>query len=78
MRVFVDFNNLDPEGCLRLNLVGTLQDLEAQHLVLEAGMLLTGSDGDLNARIIVLHPGREGVWRGQVVEGPFEDGIFTE
>lgn len=78
MRVFVDFNNLDPEGCLRLNLVGTLQDLEAQRLVLEAGMLLTGSDGDLNARIIVLHPGKEGVWRGQIVEGPFEDGFLSE
>ena len=62
-RVFVDFNNKDPDGFLRLNLVGTTEDLSRDHRALEQGMLLTGSDGDLTARIIVVAPGVEGILR---------------
>jgi len=74
LRIFVDFNNRDFDGFLRLNLTGTLEDLGREHLVLEEGMPFTGSDGDLTAKIIVVAPGIEGIWRGRIVDGPWEDG----
>lgn len=72
LRIFVDFNNRDPDGFLRLNLTGTLEDLRRENLALEEGMLMTGSDGDLTAKIIVVAPGLEGIWRGRMVDGPWE------
>lgn len=75
IRIFVDFNNRDSDGFLRLNLTGTLEDLRREHLVLEEEMPVTGSDGDLTAKIIVVAPGIEGVWRGRIVEGPWEEGV---
>lgn len=74
LRIFVDFNNRDFDGFLRLNLTGTLEDLGREHLVLEEGMPFTGSDGDLTAKIIVAAPGIEGIWRGRIVDGPWEEG----
>lgn len=74
LRIFVDFNNRDFDGFLRLNLTGTLEDLGREHLVLEEGMLFTGSDGDLTAKIIVVAPGIEGISRGRIVDGPWEEG----
>ncbi|CAH0206318.1 MULTISPECIES: hypothetical protein [Stenotrophomonas] len=73
LRVFVDFNNRDPEGLLRLNLRGTLDDLWKENVILEKGMSMIGSDGDLVASIIVVEPGVEGIWRGRIVDGPWED-----
>lgn len=74
LRIFIDFNNRDFDGFLRLNLTGTLEDLGREHLVLEEGMPFTGSDGDLTAKIIVVAPGIEGIWRGRIVDGPWEEG----
>lgn len=74
LRIFVDFNNRDPDGFLRLNLTGTLEDLRRENLALEEGMLMAGSDGDLTAKIIVVAPGLEGIWRGRMVDGPWEGG----
>lgn len=74
LSIFVDFNNRDSDGFLRLNLTGTLEDLGREHLVLEEGMPFTGSDGDLTAKIIVVAPGIEGIWRGRIVDGPWEEG----
>ncbi|MGG6343139.1 hypothetical protein ACQ5SA_07855 [Stenotrophomonas indicatrix] len=74
LRIFVDFNNIDFDGFLRLNLTGTLEDLGREHMVLEEGMPVTGSDGDLTAKIIVVAPGIEGIWRGKIVGGPWEKG----
>ncbi|WP_128096202.1 hypothetical protein [Stenotrophomonas sp. HMWF003] len=74
IRIFVDFNNRDPDGFLRLNLAGTLEDLRRGHLVIEEGTPVTGSDGDLTAKIIVVAPGIEGIWRGRIVDGPWEEG----
>lgn len=73
LKVFVDFNNRDAEGLLRLNLRGTLDDLWKERVTLEKGMPIIGSDGDLVASIIVVEPGGEGIWRGRIVDGPWED-----
>ncbi|AVJ32389.1 hypothetical protein CLM74_06155 [Stenotrophomonas sp. MYb57] len=74
LRIFVDFYNRYFDGFLRLNLTGTLEDLGREHLVLEEGMPFTGSDGDLTAKIIVVAPGIEGIWRGRIVDGSWEEG----
>ena len=35
-------------------------------------MILVG-DRDLFAKIFVMSPGSEGVWRGKIVDGPWEE-----
>ena len=40
-RVFVDFNNGDEAGRLRLNCVGTFEDLQRQGIELREGLKLT-------------------------------------
>jgi len=72
-RLFVDFNNRDADGHLRLNLCGTQNDVAVQSLVLQEGLIATGYDGELAAAIIVMGPGREGVWRARIVDGPWEE-----
>lgn len=74
MRIFADFNNMDPDGHLRLNLTGTTEDLVAAGIDLVDGLSLLVSDGDLFAEIVVVKPGREGVWRGKIIHGPWEGG----
>ena len=70
--IFADFNNRDVDGLLRLNTVGTINDLATQAISLEDGLRLMVSDGDLTAEIVVRSPGREGVWRGEIVSGPHD------
>jgi len=72
-KIFADFNNMDPEGHLRLNLIGTTQELAEEGLVLVDGLSILVSDGDLFARIVVVSPGSEGVWRGKIVDGPWDE-----
>lgn len=67
LKVFADFNNRDREGCLRLSLKGTMDDLASLGVSLSEGMLLEASDGDLWAVLRVRAPGSEGIWRGEVV-----------
>jgi hypothetical protein len=46
-RVFADFNNADAEGRLRLNCIGTIEDLARHHIELQDGQLLTLYSEDL-------------------------------
>jgi hypothetical protein len=41
-------------------------------IVLKDGARFIASDGDLVAEIAVRSPGSEGIWRGQIVRGPFD------
>lgn len=70
--IFADFNNRDIKGFLRLNTVGTIDDLSEQGIVLAEGLHLTVSDGDLVAETIVRAPGDEGIWRAEIVDGPYD------
>lgn len=45
----VDFQNSDENGYVRLNTVGSVQDLARQGVVLREGMLLRLVDGELAA-----------------------------
>ncbi|MFM2303493.1 MAG: hypothetical protein RLZZ135_902 [Cyanobacteriota bacterium] len=40
-RVFIDFHNADEHGRLRLNCIGTIEDLARQQAELENGQRLT-------------------------------------
>ena len=47
-RVYVDFHNADPQGRVRLNCIGTLEDLARQHVELRDGLALTLYSDDLD------------------------------
>ena len=61
-KVFADFTNASPEGWVRLNLRGTIDDLEAQGLELKAGMRILLSDGELGAVGVVHFSDEEKMW----------------
>ncbi|HEY7329764.1 MAG TPA: hypothetical protein VH592_19170 [Gemmataceae bacterium] len=48
-KVYVDFHNADANGRLRLNCVGTVEDLARQGIALSEGMLLNLYSDDLDA-----------------------------
>jgi hypothetical protein len=48
-KVYADFHNADPSGRLRLNCVGTVEDLARQGVTLREGMPLTLYSDDLDA-----------------------------
>lgn len=64
--VVVDFHNADVQGYVRLNTVGTVENLSRLGIVLEDGMSLRVSDGEIVICGLVRAPGAEGVWRLEV------------
>lgn len=64
--IYVDFQNADEDGFVRLNTNGTLADLEKAQLSLVDGLPLFLSDGELTAKATVREPGLEGVWRAEI------------
>lgn len=61
-RVFVDFHNADIQGRLRLNCIGTIEDLARQQAELENGQRLTLYSEDLEADGVVQFSEGEKVW----------------
>ncbi len=49
-KVYADFHNADANGRLRLNCVGTIEDLARQGITLRDGMPLTLYSDDLDTR----------------------------
>ncbi len=47
--VYADFNNADPRGRLRLNGIGTIEDLSRQGIQLREGLRLTLHDEEVEA-----------------------------
>ena len=47
-KVYVDFHNADCRGRLRLNCVGTMEDLAQQQVALQDGLVLTVYSDDLD------------------------------
>src|SRR5947207_4264644 len=47
-KVYADFHNADSQGRLRLNCVGTLEDLAQQQIELREGLLLTLYSDDVD------------------------------
>ncbi|BDI18574.1 hypothetical protein ANSO36C_43760 [Nostoc cf. commune SO-36] len=61
-RVFADFHNTDGEGRLRLNCIGTIEDLANQSIELRDGQLLTIYSEDLEVDGVVQFSEEEKLW----------------
>jgi hypothetical protein len=61
-RVFVDFNNSDRLGRVRLNTVGTVQDLNRLGIVLHEGAAMILRSFELEAEGTVTYSSEEGMW----------------
>jgi len=61
-RIFVDFQNADAQGRLRLNCVGTTEDLSRQQVSLHDGQLLTLYSEDLEVEGEVTYSTDEHLW----------------
>ncbi len=61
-RIFVDFHNADTQGRLRLNCIGTIDDLAAQRIELKAGQPLIFYSEDLEVDGIVEYSQSEHLW----------------
>lgn len=61
-KVYADFHNADVQGRLRLNCVGTVEDLAQQQIVLRDGLLLTLYSEDLEVEGRVEYSTEENLW----------------
>jgi hypothetical protein len=61
-KVFADFHNADAKGRLRLNCIGTVEDLAQQQIVLRDGLSLTLYSEELQVGGIVQYSTDENVW----------------
>ena len=61
-RVFADFHNADVQGRLRLNCIGTIEDLARQRIELHNGQLLTLYSEDLEVDGVVQYSTQENLW----------------
>ncbi|HEY9663877.1 MAG TPA: hypothetical protein V6C65_35965 [Allocoleopsis sp.] len=61
-RVFVDFHNADAQGRLRLNCIGTIEDLAVQRIELQDGQHLVLYSEDLEVDGIVEYSQSEHLW----------------
>lgn len=61
-KVFVDFHNADAQGRLRLNCIGTIEDLSSQHTELENGQRLILYGEDLEVDGVVQFSEDEKIW----------------
>jgi hypothetical protein len=61
-KVFVDFHNADVQGRLRLNCIGTIEDLSRQHPELENGQRLMLYGEDLEVDGVVQFSEDEKIW----------------
>lgn len=61
-KVYADFHNADVQGRLRLNCVGTVEDLAQQQIVLRDGLLLTLYSEELEVEGRVQYSTEENLW----------------
>jgi hypothetical protein len=62
LKVFADFHNADARGRLRLNCIGTVEDLAQQQIVLRSGLALTLYSEELEVEGMVAYSTDENVW----------------
>lgn len=61
-RIFADFHNVDESGRLRLNCIGTSEDLARQQTTLENGQILILYSEDLEVDGVVEFSEDENIW----------------
>ena len=64
--VFADFMNADPLGRVRLNTIGTIEDLSRLGLRLADGVRLTVHDDELEADGVVRYSADEHLWVAEI------------
>ena len=64
--IYADFMNADPLGRVRLNSVGTIEDLGRSGLRLADGLRVTVHDDELEADGVVLRSADEHIWVAQI------------
>jgi hypothetical protein len=62
IRIYADFHNADPEGRLRLNCVGTMEDLARYRVELRAGEQLVLYSEELEVEGVVEYSEIERLW----------------
>ena len=62
VRIYADFHNADPEGRLRLNCVGTIEDLSRYQVELRDGEKLVLYSEELEADGVVEYSEIEKMW----------------
>ena len=72
-RVFADFHNADVQGRLRLNCIGTVEDLAQQQIVLRDGTCLTLYSEELEVEGVVQYSMDEHVWVAIIDWGAIRD-----
>jgi hypothetical protein len=61
-RIYADFQNADIQGRVRLNCVGSIEDLARQGIRLSNGLQVIVHDDELEAEGEVQYSAEEGVW----------------
>ena len=61
-KVFADFHNADAQGRVRLNCLGTVEDLAQQQIVLHDGLRLILYSEELEADSVVCYSPDEHLW----------------
>ncbi|MGL5060971.1 MAG: hypothetical protein ACRC62_13435 [Microcoleus sp.] len=65
-RIFADFHNADERGRLRLNCVGTIEDLSRLNIKLQDGQLLTLYSEELEIDGVVQYSQEESLWVAEI------------
>jgi hypothetical protein len=73
-KVYADFHNADVQGRLRLNCVGTVEDLARQQIVLRDGLLLTLYSEELEVEGRVQYSTEENLWVAVIDWGAIREG----
>ena len=61
-RIYADFHNTDEQGRLRLNCIGTIEDLNRQHIQLQNSQSLTLHSEDLEVDGLVQYSEDDRIW----------------
>ena len=61
-KIYVDFHNADEQGRLRLNCIGTIEDLNRKHIQLHNGQNLTFYSEDLEVDGLIQYSEDDRIW----------------
>ena len=67
IKLFADFQNSDPKGRVRLNTIGTLNDLRDKGVVLKPGLkVLLDDDDELKTPGTIVFSNEENIWVAEI------------
>ncbi len=64
--IYADFNNADPGGCLRLNCLGTIEDLARLGVRLKEGLKVGLHDEEMEVEGEILYSVEERIWVAKI------------